>query len=94
MNTAMSDAFAKIGFTPKDEASDNEIPDELLPYTEQIKEIARLGNLFIQHKVPMSILDQGTLIAFNAVRNRGELKEAYDMLVSHMQKKASEQNIS
>ena len=74
--------------------SESETPTELLPYAEQIREIERLGNLFVQHKIPTNLLDVGATVAFDAMRTRGELKEAYDYLVNHMKGVASEHGLS
>ncbi len=90
----MSRAFGKVGLVSKQETNVCEIPNELLPYTEQIKEITRLGNLFTQHKVPVGLLDLGTTLAFNAMRKRGELTEAYNFMLDSMKKVASENGLN
>ncbi len=90
----MGHAFKKAGMIPQEEQAECEIPAELLPYAEQIREIARLGNLFTQHKIPMGLLDLGTTLAFNAMRERGEVKEAYDYMLENMRKVASENGLN
>lgn len=89
----MTNAFAKVGLVSKTENTEPEISAELLPYAEQIKEITRLCNLFTQHKIPMGLLDLGTTLAFNAMRKRGEVKEAYDYMLGNMRKVASENGL-
>lgn len=95
MNTTMSRAFVKAGLVPQNKPCDEpEIPAELIPYTEQIKEITRLGNLFTERKIPMGLLDLGTTLAFDAMRKRGEVKEAYDYMLENMRKVASKHGLS
>ena len=90
----MSRAFTKVGLVSKNETAEPVIPSELLPYTEQIKEITRLGNLFAQHKIPMGLLDLGTTLAFNAMRKRGEIREAYDFMLDSMKKVADKNGLN
>ncbi len=77
---------------------ESKTPAELVPYTEQIREIERLGKLFTEHNVPFGegikgLADLAAVIAFNAMRNRGDLEGAYKHMVDYLREVAEKHGL-
>lgn len=64
------------------------------PCAEQIEEIGRLSRLLAQKNVLAATLDIATVIAFNAMNDRGEVREAHNFLLDHVRKVASANGLS
>lgn len=94
--TAMAEAMLRARLVSKEQVEMvEEIPWKLRPYQEQIQEIRRLTNALKEKKLATlnELLLIGSALAFQAMRGRGEVREAYEMLVKDLRKVASEYGI-